>query len=62
MSETTSTGVSEATAGSTATGEAMPRVLIVEDDDSMSVALRDGFGYEGYEVTLAHDGEEGYRL
>jgi len=43
-------------------GEASPRVLIVEDDDSMSVALRDGFGYEGYEVTLARDGEEGYRL
>jgi len=43
-------------------GEEMPRVLIVEDDDSMSVALRDGFGYEGYEVTLARDGEEGYRL
>jgi DNA-binding response OmpR family regulator len=38
------------------------RVLIVEDDDSMSVALADGFGYEGYEVSLARDGEEGYRL
>jgi DNA-binding response OmpR family regulator len=54
--------VSEAAARGTTAGEAMPRVLIVEDDDSMSVALRDGFGYEGYEVTLAHDGEEGYRL
>ena len=28
----------------------MPRVLIVEDDEAMAVALRDGFAYEGYEV------------
>ncbi len=32
------------------------RVLIVEDDEAMSVALRDGFQYEGYAVTLARDG------
>jgi DNA-binding response OmpR family regulator len=37
----------------------MPKVLIVEDDDSMAVALRDGFGYEGYTVILARDGEAG---
>ena len=39
----------------------MPTVLIVEDDESMSVALRDGFGFEGYEVRLAKDGEAGLR-
>jgi DNA-binding response OmpR family regulator len=40
----------------------MPRVLIVEDDEAMAVALRDGFAYEGYEVKLATDGAEGLRL
>ena len=38
------------------------RVLIVEDDEAMSVALRDGFQYEGYAVTLARDGEAGLKL
>jgi DNA-binding response OmpR family regulator len=37
-------------------------VLIVEDDDAMAVALEDGFRYDGYEVTLARDGEAGLRL
>jgi two-component system alkaline phosphatase synthesis response regulator PhoP len=40
----------------------MRKVLIVEDDDSMAVALKDGFEYEGFEVMLARDGEEGLRL
>jgi len=40
----------------------MPRVLIVEDDDSMARALRDGFEYEGYEVTVARDGAAGLDL
>lgn len=40
----------------------MTRVLIVEDDPAMSVALRDGFEYEGYAVSLAQDGEAGLRL
>lgn len=35
------------------------KILIVEDDEAMSVALEDGFTYEGYEVTVARDGEEG---
>ena len=39
----------------------MPRVLIVEDDESMAVALKDGFEFEGYEVTLARDGATGLR-
>ena len=38
------------------------RVLIVEDDEAMSVALRDGFQYEGYAVTVAKDGEAGLHL
>jgi len=37
----------------------MSRVLIVEDDEAMAVALRDGFTYEGHEVTVARDGEAG---
>jgi len=40
----------------------MPKVLIVEDDESMAVALRDGFEYEGYSVLMAKDGAEGLRL
>ena len=40
----------------------MRRVLIVEDDEAMSVALRDGFSYEGYEVSVANDGEAGLRM
>jgi DNA-binding response OmpR family regulator len=40
----------------------VPSVLIVEDDEAMSVALRDGFVYEGYAVTVAGDGEAGLRL
>jgi len=37
----------------------MPRVLVVEDDDSMAIALRDGFEYEGFTVDVARDGETG---
>jgi len=33
-----------------------PRVLIVEDDEAMAVALCDGFGYEGYRVETVADG------
>ena len=38
------------------------RILIVEDDPAMSVALRDGFEFEKYKVEMAADGEEGLRL
>jgi two-component system alkaline phosphatase synthesis response regulator PhoP len=38
------------------------KVLIVEDDEAMTVALRDGFEYEGYAVLLAKDGPQGLRL
>lgn len=40
----------------------MNRLLIVEDDQPMAVALRDGFEYEGYSVQVATDGAEGLRL
>jgi len=36
--------------------------LIVEDDQAMAVALRDGFEYEGYAVQVARDGSSGLRL
>jgi two-component system alkaline phosphatase synthesis response regulator PhoP len=37
----------------------MAKVLVVEDDQAMAVALRDGFEYEGYSVSLARDGASG---
>jgi DNA-binding response OmpR family regulator len=40
----------------------MGRVLIVEDDQAMTVALRDGFEYEGYSVLHAGDGACALRL
>ena len=40
----------------------MPRVLIIEDDAAMAVALRDGFRYEGYDVAVANDGVTGLEL
>ena len=40
----------------------MSKVLIIEDDPAMSVALRDGFEFEKHHVTMAGDGIEGLRL
>ncbi|MEQ8569340.1 MAG: response regulator transcription factor [Deltaproteobacteria bacterium] len=40
----------------------MVRLLIVEDDRAMAIALRDGFESEGYEVTTAHDGARALQL
>src|SRR5437764_12084784 len=40
----------------------MRKVLIVEDDQAMAVALRDGFSYEGYGVQVARDGATGLQL
>jgi DNA-binding response OmpR family regulator len=40
----------------------MRKVLIVEDDQAMAVALRDGFSYEGYTVEVARDGAAGLKL
>lgn len=39
----------------------MARVLIVEDDESMATALKDGFEYEGHQVTVARDGAAGLK-
>jgi two-component system alkaline phosphatase synthesis response regulator PhoP len=41
---------------------APPRVLIVEDDPAMAVALSDGFTYEGFAPVVACDGAAGLRL
>src|SRR3954462_5454173 len=40
----------------------MRKVLIIEDDQAMAVALRDGFNYEGYKVEVARDGALGFKL
>lgn len=40
----------------------MTRVLIIEDDPTMAVALRDGFQFEGYDVLEASDGVVGLQL
>ena len=40
----------------------MPKVLIVEDDNSMAAALKDGFEYEGFSVALAKDGATGLKM
>lgn len=37
----------------------MKRILIVEDEPAMRLGLKDNFEFEGYEVELAEDGEEG---
>ena len=42
--------------------EQMRNVLIVEDEQAMAVALRDGFTYEGYSVLVAQDGAAGLQL
>jgi DNA-binding response OmpR family regulator len=43
-------------------GLEMGKLLIVEDDQAMAVALRDGFQYEGYQVTVARDGTSALAL
>ncbi len=40
----------------------MRNLLVVEDDDTMAVALCEGFRQEGYEVALAKDGETALSL
>jgi two-component system alkaline phosphatase synthesis response regulator PhoP len=40
----------------------MSRILIVEDDRAMAVALRDGLKYKGYSVQVAGDGHAASRL
>ena len=49
----------ERDAAQTAAKPATVRVLIIEDETSMTAGLRDNFEYEGYEVITAADGIEG---
>ena len=37
----------------------LPKILIIEDEPSMVLGLRDSLEYEGYEVSAAGDGKEG---
>jgi DNA-binding response OmpR family regulator len=38
------------------------RILVVEDETKVARALRDGLVAEGYEVSIAHTGEDGFFL
>ena len=38
------------------------RILVVEDERKVARALREGLEHEGYEVSIAHTGEDGYFL
>lgn len=40
----------------------MNRVLIVEDDKSLAIALKRGFEFEGYSTVIAKDGETALQL
>ncbi|MFN0121112.1 MAG: response regulator transcription factor [Blastocatellia bacterium] len=40
----------------------MARVLVIEDEPSVAIALRDSLESDGHHVTLAGDGGEGFRL
>jgi two-component system alkaline phosphatase synthesis response regulator PhoP len=51
-----------ANSSESASRRATGRVLIVEDDEATAFALRDGFEYEGYQVTVATDGVTAVRL
>jgi two-component system alkaline phosphatase synthesis response regulator PhoP len=37
----------------------LQKILIVEDEPDMALGLRDNFEYEGYEVAVAADGQQG---
>ncbi len=39
----------------------MARILVIEDERGMAYGLRDNFEFDGHEVALAFDGEEGLR-
>jgi two-component system phosphate regulon response regulator PhoB len=42
-------------------GATLPRILIIEDERSLTKVLAYNLQREGYEVVLAHDGQEGLR-
>lgn len=52
----------EAPTPAPATGGPKKRILIVEDEKPLSHALKLKLTHEGYDVTVAADGEEGLRL
>lgn len=40
----------------------MSKILIVEDDETILMGLKDDLEFEGYEVAVADNGKDGYRL
>ena len=40
----------------------MPKVLVVEDEPDMILGLKDNLEFEGYDVAVASDGQEGLDL
>jgi len=48
--------------GTTGTRKDPPRVLVVEDEPKVAGALSEGLESQGYAVTVAHTGEDGYFL
>jgi two-component system response regulator MprA len=40
----------------------MARILLIDDDQRLGLALRRALGFEGYDVALARDGEAGLNL
>jgi DNA-binding response OmpR family regulator len=40
----------------------MNKILIVEDDDTILMGLKDDLEFEGYEVAVANNGRDGYML
>lgn len=40
----------------------MNKILIVEDDETILMGLKDDLEFEGYEVAVADNGRDGYRL
>lgn len=40
----------------------MTKILIVEDDETILMGLKDDLEFEGYEVAVADNGKDGYRM
>jgi CheY-like chemotaxis protein len=40
----------------------MPRIIIIEDDELIARLYEKAFGFEGYDVEVAHNGREGLDL
>lgn len=40
----------------------MDKILVIEDDKAILMALKDDLEFEGYQVSAAYDGKEGLRL